>query len=47
MLIRPRDIPNKNLYYSMLCEEIDRIGFENRIADVAKGYLYEIFFCEE
>lgn len=47
MLIRPCDIPNKNLYYTMLCEEIDRIGLESRIADITKAYLYEIFFCEE
>lgn len=47
MLIRLCDIPNKNLYYTMLCEEIDRIGLESRVVDVAKGYLYEMFFCEE
>lgn len=47
MLIRPCDIPNKNLYYTMLCEEIDRMGLESRIADITKGYLYEMFFCEE
>lgn len=47
MLIRPCDIPNKNLYYSMLCQELDKMGLERRVTDISKQYLYEIFFCEE
>lgn len=47
MIIRPYDISNKEMYYTMLCEEIDRMGLENRVVDVAKGYLYQMFFCEE
>ena len=46
MLIRLYDMPNKELYYTMLCEEVDRMGLESRIADVTKGYLYEMFFGE-
>lgn len=47
MIIRPYAIPNKEVYYTMLCEEIGRIGLESRVVDAAKGYLYEMFFCEE
>lgn len=47
MLIRLCDIPNKEVYYTMLCEEVGRMGLESRVVDVAKGYLYEMFFCEE
>lgn len=46
MLIRLYDIPNKELYYNMLCEEVDRIA-ESRVADATKTYLYWMFFCEE
>lgn len=47
MIIRLYDIPNKEVYYTMLCGEINRIGLESRVVDVAKGYLYQMFFCEE
>lgn len=47
MLIRARDIPNKKLYYTMLCEELDRMGLERHITGISKQYLYEVFFCEE
>lgn len=47
MLIRLCDMPNKELYYTMLCQELGKVGLESRVVDVAKGYLYEVFFCEE
>lgn len=47
MLIRLYDMPNKELYYSMLCSEVDRMGLESRVADATKTYLYWMFFCEE
>lgn len=47
MLIRLSDIPNKELYYTMLCEEVDSMGLESLIADQTKELLYEMFFCEE
>lgn len=47
MLIRPYDLPNKELYYNMLCEEVDRMGLESLIADITKKRLNELFFCEE
>lgn len=46
MLIRLYDMPNKELYYSMLCSEVDRMGLESRVVDATKGYLYEMFFGE-
>lgn len=47
MLIRLCGMPNKELYHTMLCEEVDRMELESLIADVTKGYLYQMFFCEE
>lgn len=47
MLIRLHDIPNKELYYNILCQEVDRMGLESLIADITKKRLYEMFFCEE
>lgn len=47
MLIRLYDMPNKELYYSMLCSEVDRMRLESRVADATKTYLYWMFFCEE
>lgn len=47
LIIRASDIPDKGLYYTMLCQELDKMGLESLIVDVAKGYLYEAFFCEE
>lgn len=46
MLIRLYDMPNKELYYTMLCQEVDSMGLESLIADITKGYLYEMFFVE-
>lgn len=46
MLIRLYDMPNKELYYSMLCSEVDRMGLESRVVDATKGYLHEMFFGE-
>ena len=46
MLIRPYDMSNKDVYYTMLCSEVDRIA-ESRVADATKTYLYWMFFCEE
>lgn len=46
MLIRLYDMPNKELYYSMLCSEVDRMELESRVADISKQYLYEMFFGE-
>lgn len=47
LMIRPCDLPNKELYYTMLCEELDRICLDPRIADASKQYLYITFFYEE
>ena len=46
LMIRVCDLPNKELYYNMLCAEVDRIA-EIRVADATKTYLYWMFFCEE
>ena len=46
MLIRLYDMPNKELYYTMLCQEVDRMGLESLIADITKKRLYEMFFVE-
>lgn len=42
--IRPYDMPNKQVYYTMLCEELDKMGLESRVADASKQYLYLTFF---
>ena len=47
LMIRPCDLPNKELYYTMLCEELDRLGLESHMADASKQYLYITFFYEE
>ena len=47
LVIRNCDIPNKELYYTMLCKELDSMGLESHVADISKQYLYETFFCEE
>lgn len=44
LIIRPCDLPNKHMYYSMLCEELDRMKLERRITDISKQYLYEMFY---
>lgn len=46
MLIRLYDMPNKELYYSLLCSEVDRMGLESRVVGATKAYLYEMFFGE-
>lgn len=47
LMIRPCDLPNKELYYAMLCEQLDRLGLERRVADASKQYLYITLFYEE
>lgn len=47
LMIRPCDLPNKELYYTMLCKELDRICLDHRVADASKQYLYITFFYEE
>lgn len=44
MFIRLCDLPNKNMYYNILCEELDRICLDPRVADASKQYLYEMFY---
>lgn len=45
MFIRLCDLPNKHMYYNMLCEELDRLGvLEKHVADISKQYLYEMFY---
>ena len=46
MLIRLYDMPNKELYYTMLCEEVDRMGLESIVADQTKELLNEMFYVE-
>lgn len=46
LIIRLCDLPNnyKHMYYTMLCEELDKVGLESRVADISKQYLHEIFY---
>jgi hypothetical protein len=46
-IIRPCDLPNKHVYYAMLCKELDRICLDPRVADASKQYLYITLFYEE
>lgn len=47
LMNRPCDLPNKELYYTMLCEEVDRLCLDPRVAEASKQYLHIIFFYEE
>ena len=47
LMIRSCDLPNKHMYYTMLCEELDKLGLESNVADASKQYLYyELFYKE-
>ena len=43
LIIKPCDLSNKHVYYTMLCEEVDSLGLESHVADISKQYLYEMF----
>ena len=43
LTIRPYDMPNKQVYFTMLCKELDSMGLEDRVADISKQYLYLSF----
>ena len=47
LTIRPCDLPNKQVYFIMLCEELDNMGLESHVADASKQYLYLSFFYKD
>ena len=47
LTIRPYDMPNKQVYFTMLYKELDSMGLEDRVADISKQYLYLSFFYED
>lgn len=47
LIIRPYDIPNKQVYYTMLCKELDNMELKSHVVDVSKQYLYISFFYED
>lgn len=43
MIVKLSDLPNKELYYKLLCSELDSMGLEDKVVDVSKEYLRGMF----
>lgn len=39
MIVKLSDLPNKELYYKLLCSELESMGLEDKVVDVSKEYL--------
>ena len=43
MIVKLSDLPNKELYYKLLCSELESMGLEDKVVDVSKKYLRGMF----